>query len=320
MNACPQAVIPGIVATMPRRFTPAEICSFQEAVARGARVSDLARKHRFSPRTYYRWKQQYGSLVVYHEPTAEELRGAASWERERTPASAWRTYRAFASSDRRWENEADLPVFDMDEAVGEFESAYLQTRPDARVVLVCQKMSLLSAVQKWADPRRPSAAHVARAALAWVPPLASRWTCRLLQQHARLLKSPILFLGDLDPQALHAFAALRAGGREELRRGQGQQVPIRWVGLDSRWLAAVCKAYDVQEPPPSWLIKLRWLDREYWRLVQHLLPDARSILGSTACALLDGGAKIEVDAFIVADRSGILREILPRRIVAVSKR
>jgi hypothetical protein len=58
--------------------------------------------------------------------------------------------------------------------------------------------------------------------LAWFPPLASQWAARTLHAHAESVGARLAFFGDLDPQALHAFAALRAGGRKALLRGTGK--------------------------------------------------------------------------------------------------
>ena len=54
-------------------------------------------------------------------------------------------------------------------------------------------------------------------------------------------------------------------------------------------------------------IEMRHVDREYWRLVQKLVPDARTIIGREASELLDGGKKIEVgdEVYIFAsDQNG----------------
>jgi hypothetical protein len=144
-----------------------------------------------------------------YSPTPDDLLRVAEWRRERTVA-AWRVYRAFAS-DPRWEADGELPGDDVGSPADGFERLVLRTRPDARVVLVCEKWPALEAADAWSASDRPSAAHLAAAALASVQPLPSAWTCKTLRDHAKGLKAPLAFFGDLDPQAFHLFAALRAG-------------------------------------------------------------------------------------------------------------
>jgi hypothetical protein len=55
-------------------------------------------------------------------------------------------------------------------------------------------------------------------------------------------------------------------------------VPFHWIGLDGRWLDFVCKHLGVSEVPPSWTIRLSWLDQEYWELVKRMVPDVRRIV------------------------------------------
>src|SRR3984957_17264456 len=132
-----------------KRFTPGEIATFQDAVARGAAVSEVAREHGFSPSTFRRWQRRYGMRVIPYEPNADDLRAAAAWRSERTVGAAWKVYRSFAS-DPRWEADGELPVFEPESPTDEFERLLLRTRPDARVVLVCEKMSVLDAADTWA--------------------------------------------------------------------------------------------------------------------------------------------------------------------------
>ena len=245
---------------------------------------------------------------VRYDPTADDLRRAAEWRDERNVVAAWKVYRSFAS-DPRWEDDSELPVFDVGCPPDGFERLFLRTRPDARVVLVCEKMNILEASDAWSASDRPSAAHTAAAAVAWVPPLPSKWTCRTLYDHARRLKAPLVFFGDLDPQALHLFAALRAGGPDALLKGRKGTVPVHWIGLDDRWLDFVFKCFGVSEVAQAWTIKLPWLDQEYWQIVQRMIPDARRLLGARGCAMLDQGVKIEADALLSTMREPFTEEL-----------
>ncbi|HEX3344611.1 MAG TPA: hypothetical protein VHS09_08555, partial [Polyangiaceae bacterium] len=114
--------------------------------------------------------RKYGRPVVHYEPTDGDRARAARWRKEGSLAKAWSHYRDFARAGP-WAADAELPVFDEDEGHQEEERLMLLTRPDAQVVLVCEKMHVLSALDEWVGPRLPSVAHAARAALSWIPPL-----------------------------------------------------------------------------------------------------------------------------------------------------
>jgi hypothetical protein len=119
---------------------------------------------------------------------------------------------------------------------------------------------------------------------------------RTVHAHAEALGARLAFFGDLDPQALHSFAALRAGGRRALLRGTGKPLPVTWLGLDSRWLEWICRGLNVDDVPVGMTIRLGWLDQEYWQLVKRLVPDVRRLIGARAYNMLDRGTKLEVDA------------------------
>lgn len=228
--------------------------------------------------------------------TPTDRASARSWRQGKTLAKAWTLYRDSARGGP-WADEAELPVFDdVDELPDEFEHLQLKTRPDARVVLVCEKMHVEKLLYEWEGAGCPSVAHATKTALAWLPPLASRWAARMLADHAKSLGARLAFFGDLDPQALHAFAALRAGGRKALLRGVGNTLPVTWVGLDSKWLNWVCRGLGVKDVPLSMTIRMQWLDQEYWQLVKRLVPDVRRLIGARAYNMLDGGTKVEADA------------------------
>jgi hypothetical protein len=279
-----------------RRFRGEEIFAFQHEVARGARPSDVARSHGFAASNFRRWFARYGRPHFPYEPSQTDRDRARTWRAARTLTEAWNLYRAFAREDP-WADDAELPILHDDhEAQNADESLTLHALSDPRLLVVCEKKSIEELLGNGSGPGRPSMALVQRYALAWYPQLASSWTARVLGSHAKAHGVSLAFVGDLDPQSLHAFAALRAGGRKALLRGGRPRVPLRWAGLDSRWLDWISRAQPSGEVP-SWLtIRLRWLDQEYWELVKRLVPDVRALIGKRAYELLDGGAKIEVEA------------------------
>jgi hypothetical protein len=252
-----------------------------------------------------------GRAVVRYEPSPRDLRNAAGWRGERTLAAAWRRYRAFATSPR-WAADCDLPTYDVGYPDYGYERLMLRARHDARIVLVCEKPVVLEAADAWSSPKRPSVAHATRAALAWIPPLPSAWACKTLRDHAKGLRAPLAFFGDLDPQAIHLFAALRAGGRDAVTKPRAPRGPVRWIGLDEQWLDMACRQRGVREVPRAWTIELRWLDREYWELVKRMVPDVHRLVGARGCALLDRGLKVEADALVVWMREAFVRELARR--------
>jgi hypothetical protein len=304
-----------------RRFTPAEICSFLSRVAHGAKRADIAREHGFDPSSFRRWTARYGTYHVDYVPTEEERHRASGWRREASLSAAWRRYRTFCS-DPRWLVDAELPAFDeaFPAEEDDAEPVTLLAREDAKLLLVCEKTVLLALVDEWVKPeRKPSVAHRAKASLASYPLVASRWTARFLKAHAKDVGAPVVFFGDLDPQALHSFAVLRAGGQRELLSGKVCGPNVTWMGLDARWLDFVCLQLGTTEVPAHWTIPLGWLGQEYWELVKRLVPDARKLLGARAFALLEGGVKLEVDALISLTRAAFLEEFSRRLQPAVRR-
>lgn len=247
---------------------------------------------------------------VPYEPTDGDRIEARQWRTEPTLAKQWRAYEAFV---RRQPDNAggELPAFELPDGV-QYERLRLRTLADARAVVVCEKLSALETLDDWRDAKHPSVTHLARVALAHMPPLPSRWTARTIAKHARDLGAPIVFVGDLDPQSVHNFAALRAGGRDDLLRGKRKEVDVAWRGIDSTWLDWLCRLETTDDVPLRVQIRLGWLDQEYWEWCKRAVPDLRRVLGARACALLDSGAKIEIDALISMYREPFLEEMRRR--------
>jgi hypothetical protein len=81
----------------------------------------------------------------------------------------------------------------------------------------------------------------------------------------------------------------------------------------------MCRHLEITEIPSAWTIKMNWLDMEYWQLVKRMVPDVRTLLGARGFALLEGGSKIEVDAFMSFMRQPLLAE-LDRRLRRLGRR
>jgi hypothetical protein len=160
-----------------RRFTPREINSFQWEVARGSKRAAVARQHGFSVSNFRRWFMKYGRPHIPYEPTEADRARAGNWRSGKSLAKAWTMYREFAK-ESAWADDAELPNFDdVDERPDEYEHLRLKTRPDARVVLICEKMHVEKLLDEWPGPGQRSVAHATKTALAWVPSLASNGQC-----------------------------------------------------------------------------------------------------------------------------------------------
>jgi len=238
------------------------------------------------------------------EPSAAELAALRAWRKQRSRARAWATYRRAAEAL----DYSEVPVCDGAKP-DRYERVTIRTWVESRALLVCEKTSVLEALDEWKDPKHPSFSFTERVSLATTPWLPSGRAVGTLAAHAREARVPIAFFGDLDPQAIHWFATLRAGGRAELLESRRRKLDVAYLGMDSTWLDWLERtAHGLL----SSTIALRPVDREYWELVQRLVPDARALVGRRACELLDAGAKIEVDGFVMRHRDAFLRELRRR--------
>ncbi len=211
----------------------------------------------------------------------------------------------FGRAARAADDYAELAAFDGREP-DVFEVVRLRALATPRVLVVCEKLSVMDLLDDMKSLRKPSLAHAKRLSLASVPWLPSRQAVEVVSTYARKANVPVAFFGDLDPQGLHTFAALRAGGREELLRSSRARLRVRWIGLDTTWLGWFDRRF---REPRSFTITMTRVDREYWALLQHLVPDARRVIGPRASALMDGGAKVEVDGFMLRHGDAFVREI-----------
>ncbi|MCA9101828.1 MAG: hypothetical protein KDA63_11785 [Planctomycetales bacterium] len=94
----------------------------------------------------------------------------------------------------------------------------------------------------------------------------------------------VCFLGDCDPPDLLVFAWLRS------------QLGMIYVGLCDRMLADSGVVLD-----ETCVIALSAAERQARHLMHRAVPDLRELVGDKCAALLDGGAKVELEAM---NRSG----------------
>ena len=106
-------------------------------------------------------------------------------------------------------------------------------------------------------------------------------------------------------------------GRDELLRSTRRRLRIAYLGMDSTWLRWVERiAHGLR----SFSITMRAVGREYWAVVQRLVPDARTLIGPLASDLLDSGVKLEVDGFVARHRAAFFRELRRRMRTALRRR
>ncbi|HEY1959582.1 MAG TPA: hypothetical protein VGH28_28425 [Polyangiaceae bacterium] len=273
-------------------------------IARGASVAALMRKHGFTRGELRRWQHTYGMPFIYKEPTPSQLAALPAWRDERSRAKAWVRFRktALAADDN-----AEVPS--LDARSDGYDNYTIRGWGDSRVLLVCEKTATVEVLHSWAG-KQPSFTYANRASTATTFWLPLRRSVEVIATCARVARVPLVWFGDLDPQALHWFASVRAGGRDELLASRDSaKLHLAYVGLDSQWLAWL----DRTIPQWSWMtIAMRHVDREYWHLVQRLVPDARELIGPRASEMLDGGTKLEVEGLIGAHRAVFLRELRRR--------
>ena len=147
------------------------------------------------------------------------------------------------------------------------------------MVRAAHTLYALEALDEWKN-RKPSFSYTERVSLATMPWVPSRQAVGTIAAHAREAHVPIAFFGDLDPQAIHLFATLRAGGRAELLQSTRRKLDVAYLGMDSQWMDWLERtARELR----TFTIAMRHVDREYWEIVQRLVPDARSL---TVCSPL----------------------------------
>lgn len=265
------------------------------------------RKHGFTRADLGAWQAKYGMPYIYKEPSAARIAALSEWRKESTALKAWKRFRKAAEAA---EDHPEIPA--LDAKTDSFDNFSLRAWGESRVLIVCEKNGTATALEGWCE-KVPSFAYAHRAAIATTYWLPLRRSVEALSAYARQAQAPIAWFGDLDPQAIHSFATLRAGGRDELFASAKKKLRIAYCGLDSAWLDPI----DRTERGRTWMtIEMRHVDREYWRLVQRLVPDARALIGRQASELLDSGKKIEVDGLVGQYRETFFRE-LGRRVAHI---
>jgi len=195
-----------------------------------------------------------------------------------------------------------LPAFDG-------PNVHVKAVTEARSLVVCDK----HVVACWLNQRNVeerSIAEVTRSSISCVGgALLTREKVEAITSYARHAKVPIAFLGDLDPSALHVFATLRAGGREEFLRSSRPRVDATWIGTDSKWIAWLeRRSIDIR----SIAVEMHEAQRAHWKVMQALMPDARALIGRRASKLLDEGWQLDIDMIMAHTREPFMHALVRR--------
>jgi len=97
---------------------------------------------------------------------------------------------------------------------------------------------------------------------------------------------PLLFVGDLDPGNLFAFAVLRFGNTEFKSRRR-DAIPVRYLGIDDRW-AQLCE-HQLKRGEAVITMQQKKHEEELLRVVKEVLPDLRDLVGPRCFELLNMG-------------------------------
>jgi hypothetical protein len=100
-------------------------------------------------------------------------------------------------------------------------------------------------------------------------------------------------VGDLDPHGLHVLGALRSGNPDAPDLA-GKKLAVEWLGIDDEWLR---RTRRTNFSLAGRLIRMPWVEREYWAIVKRMMPGVRALVGELSFELLERGAKVESDGF-----------------------
>ena len=133
--------------------------------------------------------------------------------------------------------------------------------------------------------------------------------CDIVREHARHVRRPIQFIGDLDPLDLAAYVALGAGGTP-LRRSRRRPVPVQYAGIDDRWLD-VCERHARQPPVATYTIRLSTRERDQLDALERVGLDLEATVGPRCAAILRTGYKLEIEGATnpAIYRSGLHRDL-----------
>jgi len=137
-----------------------------------------------------------------------------------------------------------------------------------------------------------------------------------VQDHARQLQLPILYIGALKPFDLTVFAALRFGDAEFTRRSRSA-VPVHYLGIDDRWMQVCFDSLLPKHTSKQFSHPMRPIEREHFKFVQEMLPDLEELVGPRSFEILKSGHYIPFEA---VSGTGYFNESFHPRLLAHLKR
>jgi hypothetical protein len=220
------------------------------------------------------------------DPTPQQERSSRAWREARTGREAWARFRRWLARTRP-ERDGDATGW-CDEGLASYD---LLTTPKATRLVLFHKQQVRGNFV--ADSRGAGWATRWRIAVATPHFFPGPHDVTLVRAHARLIGGPVGIVADLDPQGLHMFGALRSGNPDAPNLG-GKKLSVEWLGIDDGWLR---KAHRTGRPLIGRLIRMPWVEREYWAIIKRLMPGVRALVGEESFGLLESGVKAESEGF-----------------------
>lgn len=121
--------------------------------------------------------------------------------------------------------------------------------------------------------------------------------------------APLIFVGDLRPIDLTAFALLRRGATSFSSRTV-RPLPVTYAGVDDRWLALSDEFRRPGKMMPE--SRIGDVEREHLDLLETLVPDLSAIVGDRSWMLLKSGHDILLEMTYAVDsyRTGYLEQLI----------
>ena len=130
------------------------------------------------------------------------------------------------------------------------------------------------------------------------PGLATPNYCALLRREAKALRQPVLFVGDCDPYDLTVFLSLQRGSDDLVKHAE-TAAPVRYLGVDDRWLALCAAAFSPPEGGnPDFKLVLTGmtaLERRHLEVLLEVAPEIERLVGPRCMQILRAGRKLELE-------------------------
>jgi hypothetical protein len=130
------------------------------------------------------------------------------------------------------------------------------------------------------------------------PGLCTPNYCAWLRREAAAVKLPVLFIGDCDPYDLTVFLSLQRGSDDLVKAGD-TAVPVRFLGVDDRWLALCAAAFSPPEGgnPDFKLVlnEMTPIERHHLEVLLKVAPEIERLVGPRCMQILLAGRKLELE-------------------------